>query len=189
MSLKIGIIVGSTRPSRVGRTIADWFYDQVKDTPDVQFDILDLKEENLPFLDEPGLPSAGNYQNESTKRWGAKVDQYDGYIIVTPEYNHGVAAPLKNALDTIYSEWRRKPVAFVGYGAMGGARAIEQLVQIVTQLNMIPASSTAINIFDVWAAIDDDGQVKPENTRGNADKLVENLLWLTKALKVAREAE
>lgn len=183
MSTKIGIIVGSTRPTRVGRTIADWLYNQVKDTPDVSFDIIDLKEVNLPFLDEPGLPSAGNYQNEHTKKWGEKIAQYDGYIFVTPEYNHGIAAPLKNAIDTIHAEWDRKPVAFVGYGALGGARAIEQLVQVTAQINMVPLPSSAINIIDVWAAIDDQGQVRPENMRGKVDNLTDKLVWWTNVLK------
>ena len=186
MSVKIGIIVGSNRSSRTGRTIADWFFSQVKDTPDVEFEIIDLKEENLPFLDEPNPPMMGNYVNESTKKWAAKIDGYDGFVIVAAEYNHGYTAVLKNALDTLNAEWKRKPVSFVGYGVMGAARAIEQLVEVTAQLNMVPTPSTAVSISDIWAAVDEAGNVKPENMRGDVGKLVENLVWWTTTLKSAR---
>jgi len=190
MSLKIGVIVGSTRPTRAGRQVADWFMDEVKNTPDVEFVLLDLKEIDLPFLNEPGLPAQADYKNESTKKWSDMVEPLDGFVLVTPEYNHAVAAPLKNALDILYNEWNRKPVAFVGYGALGAARAIEQLVGAVTALGMAPLNSSGktINIVEIWAAFDEDGQLKPDHIKsGNPEKVVDNLVWWANALKAARK--
>lgn len=191
MSLKIGVIVGSTRPTRVGRKVADWFMGQVAATPDVEFVVLDLTEIDLPFLNEPGLPSQGDYKQESTKKWSAMIEPLDGFILVTPEYNHSMAAPLKNALDTLYNEWARKPVAFVGYGALGAARSIEQLISTVTALQMAPLNSSGkgMNIIEIWAAFDDEGNIKPEYIKsGNPEKLVDNLVWWAKALQAARNS-
>ncbi len=184
--VKIGVIIGSVRDVRVGNSIAKWAVGQMPKSTDVEYEIIDLKEWNLPLLNEPNLPAMGDYKNEITKKWSAKISEFDGYIFVTAEYNHGYTAALKNAIDTIYAEWAKKPVAFVGYGALGGARAIEQLVQVTAQLNMVPLPSVAINVIDVWAALDDSGNVKPENVRGNAEKLSESLLWWAQTLKTSR---
>jgi NAD(P)H-dependent FMN reductase len=189
MSLKIGVILGSTRPNRVGRKVADWFMKQVKDAPDFEFTLLDLAEINLPFLNEPKSPSQGDYQQEHTKKWSATIDALDGFVFVTAEYNHGIPAPLKNALDTVYHEWNRKPAAFVGYGGLGGARAIEQLVEVTARVGMAPLSIGTMNIMNVWAAFDDNGVPKPDHVDGNFTKFIDNLHWWTQALKTAREAD
>jgi NAD(P)H-dependent FMN reductase len=189
MSLKIGVIVSTTRPTRVGRNIADWFMQQVASTPDVDFQIIDLAEVNLPLLDEPKSPMRGDYQHAHTKAWAKVIDEFDGFVWVTAEYNHGYPAPLKNAIDTLHKEWGKKPVAFVGYGGMGGARAIEQLVAVACEVNMVPLSSTALKIIDVWEALEENGSVKPEYVRGDAASLVKNLIWWAKLLKGARTQE
>lgn len=186
MSIKIGIIIGSTRPTRVGKTVAEWFNSQIKDTPDTQFDIIDLLEEDLPFLSEPESPASGNYTQEKTKNWSAKISGYDGFIFVTPEYNHGYPAPLKNAIDTLFHEWDKKPAAFVGYGGLGGGRAIEQLIPVVARVGMVPLATSTFNVLNVWTAIDEDGNVKEESTMGNKEKLVENLVWWATTLKSAK---
>jgi NAD(P)H-dependent FMN reductase len=186
MSLKIGVIVGSTRPNRVGRKVADWFMEQVQDMPDVEFELIDLAEVNLPFLDEPKTPDQGDYQHEHTKKWSKIIDPLDGYILVTPEYNRGYPAALKNALDTIYNEWGHKPVGFVGYGGLGATRAIQQLIQVTAHLDMVPLSMPTVNIINLWEAFDDQGKLKPEFTRGNPQKLVEKLLWWANLLKPTR---
>lgn len=189
MSLKIAVIVGSTRPARAGRIIADWFINEVKDTPDVAFDLIDLEEENLPFLNEPESAMTGNYTQDTTKTWSAKIAQYDGFVFVTPEYNHGYSAPLKNALDLLNAEWKHKPVAFVGYGVLGAARSIEQLAPVAAQLNMVPLTSVTVNVIEIWAAFNEDGTPNPANFKGaSAEAVVSNLTWWAKALKVAREA-
>lgn len=189
MSLKIGVIISTTRPTRLGRKVADWFMDQVKNS-DMQFDLIDLAEINLPFLDEPESPSNNNYVRQSTKDWSKKIEGYDGYVFVTAEYNHGYPAPLKNAIDTLYHEWAKKPVAFMGYGAMGAARSIEQLANVVAQVGGMPLSSTSssVRIIDVWAAFDEAGTVKPEFIKGHVEGLLRDLSWWGEALKTARQA-
>lgn len=135
--VKIMVIIGSTRPNRAGPAVADWIMQLSKNFADTQFELVDLKELNLPFLDEPELPMLRHYAQEHTKKWGAMVDAADGFIWVHPEYNHGVNAALKNALDFVWQEWNDKPVALVGYGsAAGGARAGEQLRLIAAGLKM-----------------------------------------------------
>lgn len=186
MDIKIAIIVGTNRPARIGRKVADWAINQLPQQEGVVYELIDIAEVNLPFLNEPKLPSAGDYAHEHTRKWSEKIAGYDGYILVTGEYNHGYPASLKNALDTIYAEWQKKPVAFVGYGALGAARSIEQLVSVTAQIGMVPLPSTSINIIDAWAALDEQGNVKPENIRGNFAKLTDNLLWWVIALKTAR---
>lgn len=186
MSLKIGVIIGSTRPTRVGKTVTDWFYGQIKNTPDVQFDTIDLLEEDLPFLSEPESPASGKYEQEKTIAWSSKISSYDGFIFVTPEYNHGYPAPLKNAIDTLFHEWDKKPAAFVGYGGLGGGRAIEQLIPVVARVGMVPLATTTFNVLNVWTAIDENGNVKDESTMGNKDKLIENLIWWGNTLKAVR---
>lgn len=183
MSVKIGIVIASTRPTRVGKKVADWFHSQIKDSQDVELEIIDLLEENLPFLSEPESPASGNYEQESTKKWSAKISGLDGFIFVTPEYNHAYPAPLKNAIDTLFHEWNKKPAAFVGYGGLGGGRAIEQLIPVVARVGMVPLATTTFNVLNVWTAFDENGNIKDENTMGNIEKLVENLVWWTNQLK------
>lgn len=187
MNLKIAVIIGSIRPNRVGNNVGEWFIEQVKSTDDVDFDLIDLKDINLPLLNEPDLPAKGNYTNQSTKEWSKKIASYDGFVFVTPEYNHGYSPVLKNAIDTIYSEWAKKPVAFVAYGSLGGVRAVEQLVQVAAQINMVPLPSSQINIIDIWAAFNETGQLNSENIRGSVEKLLDNLIWWATLLRQARK--
>lgn len=187
MSLKIGVIIGSNRPTRNGEKIAAWFMEQVKDTPEVEFQLIDLAEIDLPFLDEPNVPALGNYQKESTQKWSALIEPLDGFVLVAAEYNHGYTAVLKNALDTLYSEWAKKPVAFVGYGALGAVAAIEQLVNITAQLGMVPQPSTAVKVIQSWGAFDDEGQFDESLVHGKIAGLVANLVWWAQVLQAARE--
>ncbi len=187
MKPKIAVIVASTRPGRIGPSVASWFMEQISGYGKAEFTLLDLAEENLPFLNEPGMPAMAKYENQSTKDWGQKISSFDGFIIVTPEYNHGYAAPLKNAIDTIYREWQKKPVAFVGYGVLGGARAIEQLVQVTAQVGMVPLPYVAINIIDAHSSVGENGGIKPESIKGSKpDRLVEELVWWAKLLSSAK---
>ncbi len=186
MSVKIGVVIGSTRPTRVGKTVTEWFVSQVKDTPDVELEIIDLAEENLPFLNEPQSPLTGVYEHDITKKWSKKISDFDGFIFVTAEYNHGYPAPLKNAIDMLFHEWAKKPVAFVGYGGLGGGRAIEQLVPVVARVNMVPLAASTVNVLNVWTAIDESGNVKPESVMGDKTQLMDNLAWWSEGLKKLR---
>jgi NAD(P)H-dependent FMN reductase len=134
--IKIGIILGSTRPGRNGEQVAKWVYDVASRRDDAEFELVDLLDYPLPHLDEPLPPSFGNYQNEHTKQWASKIASFDGFVIVTPEYNHGTSGVLKNAIDYLYAEWNNKAVGFVSYGAVGGARAAEHLRLVAGELQM-----------------------------------------------------
>jgi len=133
---RIGIILGSTRPNRNGEQVAKWVFDIASRHHDAEFELVDLRDYPLPHLDEPLPPSLGQYQNEHTKQWADKIASFDGFVIVTPEYNHGTSGVLKNAIDYLYAEWNNKAVGFVSYGAVGGARAVEHLRLVAGELQM-----------------------------------------------------
>ena len=141
--LRIAIIIGSTRPGRNGEAVAKWVYEIAKKRTDAAFELVDIKDFNLPLLDEPVPPSMGQYSKPHTKAWAAKINSFDGYIFVSPEYNHGISGALKNAIDFLFAEWNNKAAGFVSYGSVGGARAVEHLrlvmaeVQIATVRNQV----------------------------------------------------
>lgn len=126
--ITIKIIAGSVRPERFNIQPATWIYEIAKKRTDIKVELLDLQEINLPFLDEPVPPSMHQYSKEHTRRWSKKISQADGFIFVTPEYNHGVSPALKNAIDYLFYEWHYKPVSFISYGSLAaGARSVEHL--------------------------------------------------------------
>jgi len=133
---RIGIILGSTRPNRNGEQVAKWVYEIAARRDDAEFELVDLRDYPLPHLDEPLPPSMGQYQNEHTRQWADKIASFDGFIFVTPEYNHSTSGVLKNAIDYLYSEWNNKAVGFVSYGGVGGARAAEHLRLVAGELQM-----------------------------------------------------
>lgn len=136
-TLSIGIILGSTRPGRNGEQVAKWVLEQASKRDDAQYDLIDLLDYNLPHLDEAIPPSAQQYANEHTKAWSKTIDAYDGFVVVTPEYNRSPSGALKNALDFLYHEWNNKAVGFVSYGAQAsGLRAVEHLRQIAGELQL-----------------------------------------------------
>lgn len=188
--LKIAIIAGSTRPNRKSKTVADWVAQTAAAQPGFEgvftFEVIDLAEVNLPFLDEAMPPMMDQYQNDHTKAWAEKIAAFDGYILVTPEYNHSYSPVLKNALDFLYKEWNRKPAAFVGYGVANGVRAIEHLKQVVVQLDMAPINSQVD--FNPWVHWDQDGNFNPdEQATGKLNKLLGELQWWGETLKAGRE--
>lgn len=135
--LKIAIIVGSTRPNRKADVVAKWTLEQAQKRKDpAVYEIVDLLDYKLPLLDEPMPPSMRNYVHEHTKKWSAAVSSYDGYIFVTPEYNHSISGALKNAIDFVYHEWTNKAAGFVSYGTTGGVRAVEHLRGICAELQI-----------------------------------------------------
>jgi NAD(P)H-dependent FMN reductase len=144
--LKLAIILGSTRPGRLGEPVARWVYEEAQKRTDAEFERVDINDFNLPLLDEPIPPSMGQYSKEHTKRWAAKIATFDAFVFVTAEYNHGIPGALKNAIDFLFAEWNNKAAGFVGYGSAGGARAVEHLrlvmaeVQIATVRNQVMLS-------------------------------------------------
>lgn len=147
--LKVAILLGSTRPNRVGAIVADWVNRVADKRTDAEFELVDLAEIGLPFLDEALPPSVGQYANQHTKDWAAKVASFDAFIILTPEYNHSLPASLKNALDFVYAEWANKVAGFVSYGASGGLRAVEHLRVIMAELQVATVrAQLALNSYD-----------------------------------------
>ena len=197
--LRIKVILGSVRNGRFGERPALWVYDYLSGLEGVEAELLDLKEYPMPLFDSEISPAWANrkYNNEVVQRWSAKIDAADGYIIVSPEYNHGYSSAIKNALDWIGPEWYRKPVGFVSYGSAGGARAIEQLRGVAIELKMVPISRS-IHIpweFIMKAVnnkeIKNDELLGPLRKTGGGDLLqifVDDLLWMTRAMKPARES-
>ncbi len=134
--LRVAIILGSTRPGRNGEAVAKWVYEIAKKRPDAEMEYVDIKDFNLPFLDEPIPPSRGQYTKEHTKKWSAKIDSFDAFVFVAAEYNHGIPGALKNAIDFLYKEWNNKVAGFVGYGSAGGVRSVEQLRLVMAELQV-----------------------------------------------------
>jgi NAD(P)H-dependent FMN reductase len=153
--LKIQIIIGSTRQNRFSDKPARYIFDELKKKEGVESELIDLRDWPLPFFDEPMGPSMlkGNYSNELAKKWAAKVGEADGYIMISPEYNHGYTAVLKNAIDWVSPEWNKKPVGFVSYGNAGGARSIEQMRQVVIELQMHPIRNAIHIPVEVYRAV------------------------------------
>jgi NAD(P)H-dependent FMN reductase len=144
----LAVVVGSTRPGRVGLPVARWVHDQAEVHGAFDTELVDLAEVALPLLDEPNHPRLGHYQHEHTHAWSATVGRADAFVFVTPEYNHGYPASLKNAIDYLYAEWRDKPVGFVSYGGVaGGTRAVAQLKTVVSPLKMVPVPEGVIVPF------------------------------------------
>jgi NAD(P)H-dependent FMN reductase len=185
MVIKIAIILGSTRPGRNGEAVARWVYEIAKKRIDAEFEFVDIKDFNLPLLDEPVPPSQGQYSKEHTKAWSAKIDSFDGYIFVTAEYNHGIPGALKNAIDYLYKEWNNKAAGFVGYGSSGGVRAVEQLRLVMAELQV--ADVRAQVALSIITEFEDFRIFKPASYQ---EKLVNNMLdqvisW-GRALKLLR---
>lgn len=190
--LKIKIILGSTRPNRFSDKPGAWILEEMRKNKGIDAELLDLRDYPLPFYNEPMSPSMvrnGEYANEIARKWAAKIREADGFIIVTPEYNHGISGVLKNALDYIYAEWNNKPVGFVAYGGVGGARSVEHLRGVAVELQMAPIRN-AVHIPQPWNLLDEKGELKEgalEPFTKSANALLNQLVWWAKALKAARK--
>lgn len=186
--LKIGIIMGSTRPGRNGEAVARWVYDQARQRRDIEVELVDLKDFNLPLLDEPRPISLGQYAHEHTKSWSAKVASFDAFIFVTPEYNHGPSGALKNAIDFLYNEWNNKAAGFVGYGSAGGTRAVEQLRQIMAELQV--ADVRAQVQLSLFTDFENFSTFKPASMHEEyLQTLLDQVVAWGRALKALREGQ
>jgi NAD(P)H-dependent FMN reductase len=186
---RLSIIIGSTRPGRAGLPIADWFVQRARRHGGFELDVVDLAELNLPMLDEPNHPRLRQYTHQHTKDWSVRVGGSDAFVIVTPEYNHGYSAPVKNAIDYLHHEWHYKPVGFVSYGGVAaGTRAMQQLKQVVTALRMLPLTD-AVNIPFHTQFLDDDGRVQANEVMEQAaDVMLDELLRVEATLRPLRES-
>lgn len=184
--VKLAVIIGSTRPGRVGESVARWVYDLAARRSDAQFELVDIEKFNLPLLDEPVPPSQGQYSKDHTRAWAAKIRAFDGYVFVTPEYNHGIPGALKNAIDFLYAEWNNKAAGFVSYGSAGGVRSVEHLrlvmaeVQVATVRNQVMLS--LFNDFENYSTFKPDP--RHEKSLGG---MLDQLIGWSGALKTLRE--
>jgi len=153
--LKIAVIAGTTRPGRKADTVAQWVLEHAKKRGDATYELVDIAQFHLPLLDEAMPPSMGQYANSHTKKWAEAIAPYDGFVFVTPEYNHSIPGSLKNAIDFIYKEWNNKAAGIVGYGGLGAGRAIEHLRGILGELQIADVR-TAVHLsmftdFENWS--------------------------------------
>lgn len=189
--LKIAIIVGTTRQGRFADRPVQWIFDLAGKRGHAAFEIVDLRDYPMPFFDELISPAWAPPKNEVAQTWARKVAEFDGFIFVTAEYNHSIPAVLKNAMDYAYTEFNRKPAAFIGYGGVGGARAIEQLRLIAIELQLAPLKK-AVHIGTAeYLGLLKHGKTfadYPHLVQG-ADALLDDLLWWTSALKTARTTQ
>lgn len=186
---KIGIVLSTTRPNRFADKAAQWLIKLAKQHDGADFELVDLRDYPLPFFEEMASPMFAPVHNETAQRWGRKMGELDGFIFVTAEYNHGIPAVLKNALDYAYAEYNRKPAAFVGYGGVGGARSVEQLRLVLAELQ-VATLKHAVHVggsefiamflhgktFAEFPYLDD--TVKP---------MLDDLVWWTNTLKAGRD--
>lgn len=183
---KIAIIIGSTRPERQGETVALWVHEIAKKRNDAQFELVDIKDYKLPLLDEPMSPLLGQYTKQHTKDWSEKVADFDGYIFVTPEYNHATSGALKNAIDYLFGEWNNKAAGFVGYGMSGGTRAVENLRLIMGEL-MVADVRAQVEI-SFYTDFEDFSVFKPAlHQEKSVNDMIDQVIDWSGALKTLRQ--
>lgn len=187
---KIAIIIGSTRDARFGDKPAKWIHDAAAKRDDADFEIVDLRDFPLPLFNEVASNAWAPTQNEVGQAWQKKIGEFDGYIFITAEYNRSITGALKNALDFAYPEWNKKAAAYVGYGSVGGARAVEHLRTISVELQMAP-TRTGVHIQGAdFMAVWQQGKALTDLTHldANVAGMLDEIVWWTKALKTARAA-
>lgn len=187
---KIAIIISSTRDSRFGDKPAKWIHDAAAKRDDIDVELVDLRDFPLPLFNEVASNAWAPTQNEVGQAWQKKIGEFDGYIFITAEYNRSITGALKNALDFAYPEWNKKAAAYVGYGSVGAARAIEHLRNISVELQMAP-TRTGVHIQGAdFMAVWQGGKPVSELTHldANVATMLDELVWWSKALKTARAA-
>ncbi|MGW2294584.1 NADPH-dependent FMN reductase [Streptomyces violaceorubidus] len=184
---RIGIILGSTRPNRNGEQVAGWVRDAASRRTDAEFELIDLRDHPLPHLDEPLGAMHGHYQHAHTRAWAARIASFDGFVMVTPEYNRSTSGVLKNALDYLYAEWQNKAAGFVSYGVVGGARAAEQLRLICGALHMAAVSQQVT--LSLTTEFENYTTLKPAAHSATAlDTLLDQIVAWSTALAPLRDA-
>lgn len=185
----VQIIVGSTRPGRVGRPVAEWVQTVAEAHDGVDAELVDLAEVALPLFDEPHHPRLRRYEHDHTKAWSATVERADAFVFVVPEYNHGYNAAIKNAIDYLALEWRHKPVGFVSYGGVAaGTRAVQQLKPVLAVLKMVPVPE-GVHIPMVHSLLADGVVQATEPMQAAATAMLDEIVRWTGALAALRSAD
>lgn len=184
--IKVGIIIGSTRPGRKAEAVGKWVYELAARRKDAEFEVVDIQNFNLPLLDEPVPPSRGQYARPYTRGWSEKIASFDAYVFVTPEYNHATSGALKNAIDFLYREWNNKAAGFVGYGGSGGVRAVESLRLVMSEVQVATVrAQVALSIRSDWENFT---VFKPDPKHGaSVNAMLDQLVAWGEALKTVRE--
>jgi len=186
--MHIAIVTGSTRPGRNNIAVARWVFELAAKRRDASFELVDIADYQLPLLDEPLPPALGRYSHPHTKRWAAKIASFDGYVFVTPEYNHGTPAALKNAIDYLYAEWNHKAAGFVGYGAASGTRAVEHLRLVMG--NLMVADVTAQVMLSLFTDFESMSVFRPHPRHEAAlHSMLDQVIAWAGALKILRPAK
>ncbi len=184
--IRLGIIIGSTRPGRKGEPVARWVYDIARQRNDINVELVDIQSFALPLLDEPVPPSMGQYSKDHTKAWAEKINSFDAFVFVTPEYNHSTSGALKNALDYLYKEWNNKAAGFVGYGSAGGARAVEHLRLIMAELQVADVRNQVM--LSLYTDFENFSTFKPAaHHESSINNMIDQVIAWGGALKTLRE--
>jgi len=183
--IRIGIVIGSTRPGRKAEGVARWAFDIALKRKDAEFELVDIADFNLPLLDEPMPAMFGQYSHDHTRAWSAKIASFDGYVFVTPEYNHSTSAALKNAIDFLYHEWNNKAVGFIAYGGAMGARAVEHLRLVMAELQVATVrAQVGLSLFTDFESFT---VFKPaEMQQKNVNSMLDQVIAWSGALKPLR---
>jgi NAD(P)H-dependent FMN reductase len=183
--IKIAIILGSTRPGRNGEAVAKWVHQVARKRSDAEFELVDVKDFNLPLLDEPLSPMMGQYSKPHTRVWAAKIASFDAYVFVTAEYNHGIPGALKNAIDFLFAEWNNKAAGFVSYGSVSGARAVEQLRLVLAEVRMATVRNQVL--LSMFTDFENFSVFKPDSRKeASVNEMLDELIAWGGALKTLR---
>lgn len=186
--IRIGVIVGSTRPGRKALDVAKWVMEIATLRNDAAYELVDIQDFKLPLLDEPVPPSMGQYSKPHTRAWAEKIASYDGFVFVTPEYNHGTSGALKNAIDFLFAEWNNKAAGFVGYGSAGGARAVESLRLVMGEIKIADVRSQVM--LSLFSDFENYTVFKPGAHHENSvTAMLDEVVSWSRALKTVRERQ
>lgn len=184
--IRIAFIIGSTRPGRNGEAVAKWVYKIAQKRSDAEFELVDIKDFNLPLLDEPVPPVLGQYTKDHTRVWAARINSFDAYVFVTPEYNHGTSGALKNAIDFLFKEWNNKAAGFVSYGGAAGARAVEQLRLVLAEVQIATVRNQTL--LSMYTDFENFSVFKPAPAQENSvNAMLDQLIAWGGALRTLRE--
>ena len=187
-TLRIGIVIGSTRPGRSSESVARWVHELAQRRTDAHYELVDIADYELPLFDEPASPMFGRYTKPHTKAWSQQISSFDGFVFVTPEYNHGVPAALKNALDFLYYEWNNKAAGFVSFGGIGGARAVEHLRLVLAEFQV--ATVRAQVLLSLIYDFENFTSFKPlPQHESEVSTMLDQVVSWAAALKSVRDAE
>ena len=187
---RIGIVVSSTREGRFGERVARWVAEIARMRSDIETEIIDLRDYPLPFFNAPASPRFVPIETPEAKAWAGKMAEMDGYVFATAEYNHSISGVLKNALDYLFAEPQRKPATFVGYGAVGGARAVEQLRLIAVELSMVPLARAVHINMEPFLGLMREGKDFADYPylATTVETMLDELSWYAQTLKAGRDS-